>query len=127
MPPRSLVQGALEASTATLVKLVPRSVAGKAISAWLALAVACFVVSVLELLHEASNSAAGGSSTAAQTADLESMATTQTIIGCATLALVALTFWSRRRWMIGSVVLAFILSAIVLFDFILGAQAGAIP
>jgi hypothetical protein len=97
------------------------------ISSWLVLGAVVFVVSVLELLHEATNSALGGSDTAGQTAGLRRMATTQTIIAALGFFLVAVLFWSRRRWMQGSVALACLLWLISVYDFVLGAQAGAIP
>jgi hypothetical protein len=81
----------------------------------------------LELLHEATNTLAGGTATSAQTAALRGLATTEVAIAVIGLCLAAAIVWLRRYWFQAMIALAPVLWFIALFDFVLGAQGGSIP
>jgi hypothetical protein len=86
-----------------------------------------FGISVLELLHEATNTLAGGAATSAQTAALRGLATTEVAIAVIGLCLAAAIVWLRGYWFQVIIALASVLWLIALFDFVLGAQGGSIP
>jgi hypothetical protein len=86
-----------------------------------------FGTSVLELMHEATNTLAGGTATSTQTAALRGLATTEGAIAVVSLCLAAALVWLRGYWFQAMIALASVLWLIALFDFVLGAQGGSIP
>ena len=93
----------------------------------LALRLVAFGISVFELLHETTNTLAGGTATSAQTAALRGLASTEVAIAVVSLCLAAALVWRRSYWFQAIIALASVPWLIALFDFVLGAEGGSIP